>query len=51
MNVKKRLYASDESERYFHIYFSDQKMSVEHEQVEAKIDRMTKYLAVSKEEK
>jgi transposase len=44
MTVKKRLYASDESERYFHIYFSDQKMSAEHEQVEAKIDRMTKYL-------
>jgi transposase len=44
ITVKKQLYASDESERYFHIYFSDQKMSAEHEQVEAKIDRMTKYL-------
>ena len=44
MTVKKQLYASDERERYFHIYFSDTKMSAEHEQVESKIDRMTKYL-------
>lgn len=42
--VKKSLYAGDEKERYFHIYYSDQKASAEHEQIEAKIDRMTKYL-------
>lgn len=42
--VKKCLYAGDEKERYFHIYYSDQKASAEHEQIEAKIDRMTKYL-------
>ncbi|MDD3137594.1 MAG: transposase [Lachnospiraceae bacterium] len=44
MTVKKQLYASDEQERYFHLYYSDQKACAEHEQVEAKIDRMTKYL-------
>lgn len=42
--VKRRLYARDEKERYFHIYYSDQKAGVEHEQIEAKIDRMAKYL-------
>ena len=42
--IKKKLYISDEKERYFHIYYSDQKACVEHEQIEAKIDRMTKYL-------
>ncbi len=42
--VKRSLYAGDGKERYFHIYYSDQKASVEHEQIEAKIDRMAKYL-------
>ena len=44
MTVKRQLYSSDEEERYFHIYYSDQKACAEHEQVEAKIDRMMKYL-------
>lgn len=44
MTVKRQLYASDENERYFHIYYSDQGMSAEHEQIEAKINRMAKYL-------
>ena len=44
MTVKRQLYASDEEERYFHLYYSDQKACAEHEQVEAKIDRMIKYL-------
>lgn len=44
ITVQKQLYASDEKERYFHIYYSDQKACAEHEQIEAKIDRMTKYL-------
>ena len=44
MTVKKQLYASDEEERYFHIYYSDQKVAAEHEQIEARIDRMEKYL-------
>ena len=42
--VKRSLYAGDGKERYFHIYYSDQKASAEHEQIEAKIDRMAKYL-------
>lgn len=42
--VKRSLYAGDGKERYFHIYYSNQKASAEHEQIEAKIDRMAKYL-------
>lgn len=42
--IRSQLYASDEEERYFHLYYSDQKACAEHDQVEAKIDRMTKYL-------
>ena len=49
--IRKKLYISDEKERYFHIYYSDQKACVEHEQIEAKIDRMTKYLNGLKGEK
>jgi len=42
--VKKKLYASDEKERYFHIFHSATKEAAEREQVEAKIERMTKFL-------
>ena len=49
--VKRSLYAGDGKERYFHIYYSDQKASAEHEQIEAKIDRMAKYLDKVKEKK
>ena len=44
MTVKRQLFASDETERYSHIYYSDARASAEHEKVEAKIDRMKKYL-------
>lgn len=44
MTVKRQLFASDETERYFHIYYSDSRAGAEHEKVEAKIDRMKKYL-------
>jgi hypothetical protein len=44
ITIQKKLYPSDEEERYFHIYFSDARMSAEHEKVEAKIDRMARYL-------
>jgi hypothetical protein len=44
ITIQKNLYPSDEEERYFHIYFSDARMSAEHEKVEAKIDRMARYL-------
>ena len=50
--IKKKLYVSDEKERCFHIlYYSDQKACAEHEQIEAKIDRMTRYLDGLKGEK
>lgn len=42
--VKKQLYPSDEKERYFHIFYSNRKKSLEHEDVEAKIDRMAECL-------
>jgi transposase len=44
MTVRHQLYASDEEERYFHLYYSDQKASAQREQVEAKIDRMANHL-------
>ena len=42
--VKKKLYASDEKDRYFHIFHRSLKESSEREQIEAKIERMTNYL-------
>lgn len=44
ITIKHRLYASDVGERYFHIYYSDQKSAAEHEQLEARLERMSKYL-------
>jgi transposase len=42
--VKKKLYASDERERYFHIFHKVVKESAQREQVESKIERMAKFL-------
>jgi hypothetical protein len=42
--MKRPLYASDEKDRYFHIYHSSEKECVQREFVEAKIERMAKYL-------
>jgi len=42
--VKQKLYASDEKERYFHIFHSITKEAAERGQVEAKIEKMTKFL-------
>lgn len=42
--IKKRLFASDEKERYFHLYYSGRKNVSERERLEAKIDRMAGYL-------
>ena len=44
MTVKGQLFPSDKEERYFHIYYSSRKYASEREMVEAKIDRMAKYL-------
>lgn len=44
VTLKRRLYASDAEERYFHIYYSDQKSAAEHEQLEARLERMAKNL-------
>lgn len=44
MTVKRQLFASDETERYFHIYYSHARAGAEHEKVEAKIEWMKKYL-------
>jgi len=42
--VKRRLFASDENERYFHMYYSSKKYVSERERLESKIDRMSGYL-------
>lgn len=44
MTVKKKLYLSDERDRYFHIYHSSFKESAEREMIESKIEQMTNYL-------
>lgn len=44
ITVKHQLYASDTEERYFHIYYSKQKSAAECEQLEARLERMAKYL-------
>jgi transposase len=44
MTAKRKLFPSDTEERYFHIFFSSRKHAAEREAVEAKIDRMAKYL-------
>jgi len=44
MTVKHRLYADDEKDRYFHIYFDTGKQKNEREDVELKIDRLTSFL-------
>lgn len=42
--VKQSLYASDEKDRYFHIYHSISKESAEREALESKINEMRKFL-------
>lgn len=42
--MKGKLYERDGKERYFHIFYSDQRVGAEHEQIESRIDRMAKYL-------
>lgn len=44
MTVKRKLYVTDESDRYFHIYHSISKESSERTAFESKIQKMTKYL-------
>ena len=39
MTVKKQMYATDKKERYFHIFYSDQKAAAEREQTEGKIGK------------
>lgn len=42
--VKKKLYATDEKERYFHIYHKVLKEGAEREQVETKVEKMANFL-------
>ena len=44
MTVNRQLFPSDKEERYFHIYYSSRKYAFEREKLEAKIDRMARYL-------
>ena len=42
--IKRRLYATDKKERYFHIYYDDEKKASDRDKLEDKIDRMGKKL-------
>jgi len=42
--IKRKLFPSDEKDRYFHLYYSSTKHANEQEQLEAKIDRQKKNL-------
>lgn len=42
--IKRQLYVTDKKERYFHLYYSEQKACAEKEQIESKIERMAKCL-------
>ena len=44
MTVKQKLFPSDESERYFHIYYNARKASAEREKFEEKVDQMKEYI-------
>ena len=44
ITIKRQLYASDEKERYFHIYYNGQKAISERQILECKIDRMSEML-------
>ncbi len=44
MTVKRKLYVTDEKDRYFHIYHSISKESAEKEVIETKIEKMTSFL-------
>lgn len=44
ITVRSQLYATDEKERYFHIYYDDGKKAAEREKFEDRIDRMGKKL-------
>ena len=42
--VRRKLFETDPAERFFHIYYSDAKGSVEREALEARIEKLSKYL-------
>ena len=42
--IRHQLYVTDTEDRYFHLYYSEQKASAEKEQLEAKLERMAKCL-------
>lgn len=42
--IRRKLYADDSRDRYFHLYYSDQKACAEKEQLEAYLERMKKCL-------
>ena len=44
ITVKRKLYETDEKDRYFHIYHSISKESSERELIESRIEKMTKFL-------
>lgn len=46
--IKQKLYVTDDTERYIHLYYSDRKASLEHENLEGRLDRIASALEKSK---
>ncbi len=44
ITVKRKLYESDEKERYFHVFFNEKKRHAEREKLEGRIDRYVSFL-------
>ena len=44
ITVKRRLFQSDEDERYFHVYYNDWKSASERETLEKKLDKLKRFL-------
>ena len=51
MTLRQKLFASDEKERYFHIYYNDRKHAAERESFENNIDKMASFLKEHQGEK
>ncbi len=51
ITIKRRLYATDEKERYFHLYYNSSRASSEKREIEAKITDMRNFLMRHKNEK
>lgn len=49
--IKRKMYASDKNDRYFHLYYNSARASSEKREIEAKITEMKRFLMNHKNEK